>query len=289
MLEATPVGNEEIADWIEIAILSGGHRGNTNHQLEIWANDFCGLSPLQVAGGLKVIERRAQILRDLYPFEINELAVVLDRSKCETSYVYLLLASRPSYSFKWQTSSPTNEESEVFEVFVSKCLENYLGTDAQAIPFGWPSKFGRPMEFHLAINWLADKLGIKQGSGFRPPRRKDGGVDVVAWKPFKDRRTGFPVYLVQCTLQKEFTSKARDIDLRLWAGWLEMDRDPMTILAIPKTVPPGEQWNEISANAIIFDRLRLAQCSEDSIHPEMSQYLKDKLSVLSDYGTDHLA
>ena len=68
-----------------------------------------------------------------------------------------------------------------------------------------------------------------------------------------------------------------------------MDRDPMTILAIPKTVPPGEQWNEISANAIIFDRLRLAQYSQDSIHEELGQYLKEKLSVLNDYGTEHLA
>jgi hypothetical protein len=68
-----------------------------------------------------------------------------------------------------------------------------------------------------------------------------------------------------------------------------MDRDPMTILAIPKTVPPGEQWNEISANAVIFDRLRLTQYSSDSISTELGQYLKDKLLVLNTFGRDHLA
>lgn len=289
MLEATPIGNEEIADWLEIAILSGGQIGNTNHLLEEWASDFCGLSTLQVASGLKVIERRAQILGDLYPFQVNELAVIQDKSMVNSPYNYLLLASRPSYNFKWQTISPTNEESEIFEVFVSKCLENYLGKDSVAIPFGWPSKYGRPMEFHLAINWLSEKLGLKPSTSFRPPRRKDGGVDVVAWKPFKDRRTGFPVYLVQCTLQKEFVSKSRDIDLRLWAGWLEMDRDPMTILAIPKTVPPGEQWNEVSANAIIFDRFRLVQYAVDVLDQDLLRYLDGKMSELHSFGTNNLA
>jgi len=40
MLEASPSGNEEIADWLELAILAGGQKGNANHKIQGWANDW---------------------------------------------------------------------------------------------------------------------------------------------------------------------------------------------------------------------------------------------------------
>lgn len=265
MLEASPTGNEEIADWIELAILASGQKGNTTHKIQKWANDWANLSELQVASGMKVMERRSGLLGSKYPFEVNEFAIIFNQSMELSSYIFLLLVTRPATAVSWQTAVPTQDESDLFEEFVALALKDYLGEPGEAIPFGWPSKFGRPQEFPLAIDWLADKLGLKLGTAFRPPRRKDGGVDVVAWKPFKDRRSGFPIYLVQCTLQKEFVSKSRDIDLRIWAGWLEMDHDPVSILAIPRSIAQGESWNEITANSIIFERFRLVESMKHTL------------------------
>jgi hypothetical protein len=131
-------------------------------------------------------------------------------------------------------------------------------------------------------------MGLKLGGAFRPPRRKDGGVDVVAWKPFKDRRSGFPIYLVQCTLQKEYVSKSRDIDLRIWAGWLEMDRDPITILAIPRSISPGESWNEVTANSIIFDRFRLVESLNNPIPEAQRTYVGELVTNFRKFVASHL-
>lgn len=289
MLDVTPVGNEEIADWLEIAMIASGQKGNTNHKLEEWASSLCGLSDHQVASALKIIERRSSILKDRYPFEINEYAVVFHSERLNFGYTYLLAISRPSYLATWQSHSPTQEDADLFEDFVARVLEVYLGSNSHALAFGWPSKLGRPQEFHKAIEWLAGKMGIEAGSAFRPPRRKDGGVDVVAWKGFGDKRSGFPTYLVQCTLQRDFLPKSRDIDLRLWAGWLEMDRDPIAILAVPKTVSPGELWNEISANAIVFDRIRLTEYCDFNISPETESYLAKIVNRWRFEGENHLA
>jgi hypothetical protein len=177
----------------------------------------------------------------------------------------------------------------LFEEFVALILTEYLGSNSHALAFGWPSKLGRPQEFNLAIEWLAAKMGIEPGSAFRPPRRKDGGVDVVAWKNFGDKRSGFPIYLVQCTLQRDFLPKSRDIDLRLWAGWLEMDRDPLAVLAVPKTISPGELWNEISANAIVLDRIRLSEYCNFNISSEIESYLEKILNKWRIEGENHLA
>ena len=288
MLEAAPSGNEEIADWIELAILAGGQKGNTNHKIIAWANDWANLSELQVASGLKVMERRSSLLGEKYPFAVNDFAVVFDQSLEVSSYTYFLLMTRPSSSVSWQTPVPTQEESDLFEEVVALALKDYLGDPAEAIPFGWPSKFGRPQEFPLAINWLAEKLGLKLGSAFRPPRRKDGGVDVVAWKPFKDRRSGFPIYLVQCTLQKDYVPKSRDIDLRIWAGWLDMDHDPVTILAIPRSISPGESWNEVTANSIIFERFRLVESLNTPMPDAQKIYVGNLLSDFRKFVVSHL-
>ena len=288
MLEASPTGNEEIADWIELAFLASGHKGNTTHKIQKWANDWANLSELQVASGIKTMERRSGLLGSKYPFEVNDFAIVFNQSMELSSYIYLLLITRPSFSVSWQTAAPTQEESDLFEEFVALALKDYLGEPGEAIPFGWPSKFGRPQEFPLAIDWLADKLGLKLGSAFRPPRRKDGGVDVVAWKPFKDRRSGFPIYLVQCTLQKEFISKSRDIDLRIWAGWLEMDHDPVSILAIPRSIAPGESWNEITANSIIFERFRLGESIKHPLPEAQRDYVSKLISDFRNFAGSHL-
>jgi hypothetical protein len=147
-----------------------------------------------------------------------------------------------------------------FEQLVELAITGMLGGNAVAIRFGWPSDCGRPPEFPAAISWLAEQMGLQLGSGYRPPRRKDGGVDIVAWRPFADRRTGFPVILTQCTVQRALFEKVSDVDLRSWATWLRMLRDPTTVLAVPYILPGNtEEWNEISQRHIIIDRLRLVE------------------------------
>jgi len=123
MFEAAPVGNEEIADWLELAILSFGQKGNTNHKILKWANDWANLTELQASSGLKVMERRYNLLGEKYPFEVNDFAVVLNQPMECSIYSYLLLSTRPTNSVTWQTPAPTQEESYLFEELVAFALK----------------------------------------------------------------------------------------------------------------------------------------------------------------------
>jgi hypothetical protein len=108
--------------------------------------------------------------------------------------------------------------------------------------------------------WLAQRLGIDPGTGYRDPRRKDGGVDVVAWRSFMDGRPGFPVALAQCTIQEEALTKTTDIDVRLWATWLAMDLDPLSVLVLPGTIQrAGPRWRQLSSVVMVIERLRLVE------------------------------
>ncbi|MGI8792305.1 MAG: hypothetical protein ACR2H3_03890, partial [Acidimicrobiales bacterium] len=198
-------------------------------------------------------------------------------------YSALLLLTSGGPARQLLNPAPTAEMAEVFEDLVVAASAALLGPGANAVRFGWPSKIGRPPEFYGAIEWLAGRMGIKPGSAYRPPRRKDGGVDVVAWHPFPDGRSGFPVMLVQCTLQGEVITKASDVDTRYWAGWLTLDNEPATALAIPQTIPAGVIWDEVAVRTLILERIRIAGLLGTAIaHVGLDDLVASQLAELSE-------
>lgn len=96
------------------------------------------------------------------------------------------------------------------------------------------------------------------------PHRRDGGVDVVAWRPFRDGRSAFPVVLAQTTLQTNYPPKAKDVSSSKWRDWIAFGSDPSTALVIPYVVPMGDHhWNDMRSDVnVIIDRLRLCELLE---------------------------
>ena len=218
---------EGLADWIESSLLvSTSQRFGTDAIIELAAEEL-GVSATRVALAMSAIQKRQSMLGSSYPFGLNEVAVWCEDSDARHDYETLLMLTPNSAARQTVRASVTQVMADLFESVCERALVNFWGTGGNAIGFGFPSKYGRPPEFDQAITWLAAKMKIEPGRGYRPPLRKDGGVDIVAWRPFSDSRSGFPVALVQCTVQGDILPKASDVDLRLWASWLAMDVDPI--------------------------------------------------------------
>lgn len=243
-------GNQ-IADWLELVALSKGSAIGSD-ALHVLGRPL-GLGDADISVGLTTMSRRAAQLGASYPFRVLN-GVAARPTAASFPWTSLLLLSNGSPA---RAAMPLGAAALHLEQITASALSNLFGPATQVARFGWPSDEGRPPEFPAAIRWLADKMGADIGNAYRPPYRKDGGVDVVAWRPFLDGRSGFPVVLAQCTLEQDYVHKAADVDLRVWAGWLRLDVDPMTALAIPTVVPHGEAWNALAARTIVLDRSRL--------------------------------
>ena len=117
------------------------------------------------------------------------------------------------------------------------------------------------MSFPDAVSWLADLFNLGTGSSTPRPRRKDGGVDVIAWRPFRDGRAGYAIVLCQCTAQLNWVPKAKDIVLGQWRGWIDLGLDPLTALAVPFAVSTTfDRWDELKRTVnIILERIRLCE------------------------------
>ena len=202
------------------------------------------------------VNRRRKAANNAYPFEWQDGR--LCRRTVSNGEVYefvLLLAVSQAY----REERRFKEIEVLFDNVVTQAVKLYLGPGSKGVRFGSPASGGRPTAFPDAVAWLAKQLGL--GIGPEPPRTevRDGGLDVVGWRPFRDGRPGFITILCQCTVRKDWVDKAKDVVVGKWRGWIDFGLDPVTAVAVPFVLPQTfNKWGELLRTVnIVFDRMRL--------------------------------
>ena len=248
---------DAVADIIELSLVCGEKpslpQRRIRERLAPW-----GITETEFALGVNAMNKRSTILGDAYPFTVSNAAITTATAPLHTTYVSLLLMTSGTPLLPMaQKQRP--QLTVCLEYVVEDCLRHLYGPHTRALRFGHPSEHGRPAGFPDSVLWLGQQLGVKvAGSLYRDPRRQDGGLDVVVWRPFPDGQEGFPLLLVQATIEPGFTHKANDLNARLWGLLLGLDADPPTALAIPGTVSNRNLWEEVSTRSMLLDRIRLA-------------------------------
>ena len=109
-------------------------------------------------------------------------------------------------------------------------------------------------------------MNLPKGGGSPRKTGGDGGLDVIVWRPFRDRRSGFIVLLAQCTVQRDWVIKAKDLTEDIWRGWIDIGKNPHLALAIPFVIPlKYEKWDELRRLVhTLLDRLRLAELLQNA-------------------------
>ena len=257
--------NTFAADIVETLLLACPDRALGFAQLETLISQLDGDNQFRLDIALNHMRMRMAILENLYPFEVLPYAVKKAPNCEEFAYTALLALSPAGLIRNFLDVRGIARAAIVFEEIVDIAVKGLAGRGGQSTRFGWPSSVGRPQEFPEAIAWIGTLMGVHLGRGFRPPRRKDGGVDIIAWRKFRDGKSAFPIFLIQCTIQSDLKKKAEDIDLRNWAYWLDFARDPVPVLAVPHEVSGvDEDWKEISLKSLVIDRLRIVELLDDA-------------------------
>lgn len=277
--------SEVVADTLELELLTGS--SNARPMSWVRGDSIAAIdgSPTDLDLAVSTISRRARLLGERYPIAVTNAGLKRRAGSVRTPYEAMLLITtgNPAVAFPRDQISGA---AELFEHIVTEAARSLLGAGSQAIRFGYPGEPGRPPEFPQAIPWLVKQMKLKGGTAYRDPARRDGGVDVVAWRPFPDGRPGFPIQLIQVTLEKNFAHKAADVNARLWSLLLGLDVDATTVLAIPRTIPEDKRWSEVATRAILLERVRIAGLIPASLPILSAQRWADLLdSLVRDYRT----
>lgn len=288
----------ELADWAELTMLvneearlSGQQLarliGDEPEQQAAEGSDLNAGELRQVAGDPRVqsllleVDRRRELAPTVYPYYTDEQVLVRDSDTPGTAvYDVLLWLSHPSAPFRRGAGkTPIPPEAEfAFDELARQALSRRWPSPTRSVLFArrYARDPGdadtRPTAFPEAIRWLRALLttdGVEDPAAgvegdeeaeFVPARTySDGGVDVVAWKPFPDDGPGFTVLLAQCTLERYWRRKTRDVSLTLWRAWVNFPGQVEKALAIPFAVDSDRWWwrdrNRLAG--MILDRMRL--------------------------------
>lgn len=258
---------QALADWIEVMMLLSQKPEISRAQLLEAFSANMGSTPQELETPvnflLTEISRRRRIAEQGYPLIVDDTIIKLDQTANSEFYKFLLLIS---LNGPMRRSKKYKEIDEIFDNVVGTAVREYLGDGAESVRFGWPASGDRPKEFKAAIEWLSTQMGVPLGSGIPAPATKDGGVDVVAWKPFGDYKTAFLVAYIQCTVQINWFPKGKDIIDRIWLSRIDTGGTAITSLAIPFIVPKNyDKWDDLRRTvSLVFDRLRLARMLRNS-------------------------
>ena len=264
MIDLSSESSTTIADWIEALAVTQSGKPLSMQKIQTISETFAGIAPNVIPFAVRLMEKRKSILGDAYPFQIDDTYVVTRSTTQDSLYIQLLFLTSKVGLFTSGNSWNLELASQLFEDITERALSGFFGNKTRTLNFGFPSRNGRPAEFAAAVEWLSKKTNIRLGNAYRPPRKKDGGVDLFVWKSFSDNQPGVPIMLVQCTIREDYINKIGDIDLRLWANWLSSDLEPLVALAVPGVVTKEEVWGEITTRGILLHRIRLVELGEES-------------------------
>ena len=284
MIDLSRESSDVISDWIEsLAVVQKG-RPLPIQKIQEISENFASISANRIPFSFSQLKKRAEILGTKYPFKVDDSYIVTSQTIEDSVYIQLLFLTPKSGISTQGKIYNLDIASKLFEDIAEQSLQTFFGANTQTLNFGFPSKSDRPAEFAAAVKWLSEKTNIRLGNAYRPPRKKDGGVDLFVWKSFPDKRPGIPIMLVQCTIKDDFINKIGDIDLKLWANWLSSDIEPLVALAVPGVVTKDEIWSEITTRGILLDRLRLVQSSDNSLNKKVENldYLTRLVKEMAD-------
>ena len=200
-----------------------------------------------------------------YPFEISDAGYTLRfRADCNDDrqliYTYLLLATR--MDMKNQRRQANIDGTLILEDLSAEVARNYLGERAESMVFGTADN----LKFSDKIERLCEK--ISEGGGFKasktPALIKDGGLDVVAWKHFSDRRVGKLIAFGQCktgtSYKDSFTQLRPDSFCNRWLK-SSLVCPPVRMFFLTDSLSIDQLESSSWDAGLIFDRCRIVDFS----------------------------
>ena len=221
-------------------------------------NDPSGLIELLISQVAREIERRAHDAGDGYPFTFDGVTLEL-RSDVKRSswspYVFCLMVCDRNNWVSGDTSP------KIFEHMASAALELYL--QGSTVRFGAP-RDTLPSHIEDAIDELArrTRTGDVRSNDNYPVQSTDQDLklDVVGWNDFVDGQPSKTLVYMQCATGANWKGKRHELDLSAGGTWSQIMRwtiTPVKALAIPYVVRAGEEWRQVTAGLLLFDRLRI--------------------------------
>jgi hypothetical protein len=203
-----------------------------------------------------------------YPFTING-SLITRKSKVRLRkawpYIFCLLLSLKGANRGDAEDSPTALFEEIAEI----AARTYIS--GVSVKFGFPRRV-MPAGFADAVDMMCKTVGEGRGCKRRPSAQtaKDARLDIVAWRPFPDKRPAQLLLFGQCAAGGNWTEKLAEMQPRGFTDiyWIDPPFvEPVKAFFTPFSLPQAG-WEETSKQCgILFERCRITHFSSESRPP----------------------
>jgi hypothetical protein len=209
--------------------------------------------------------------RARYPFELNDDNTVLEYSGNEAGllYLFLLTVTRGDMSSSKRCAAGL-DPTDVFENLCADVLIDFWGGQcdhSNALVFGTArEKEANKIDkkFPTNIQKLCKELG--EGVGWkakaRSPKAGDGGLDIVVYRKFADKRQGGLVGFGQCKTGIHWRNHLGKLKPKAFCGKYFTEPliiEPQEMYLVPCRID-SERWEEDARQGgLLMDRCRIVQ------------------------------
>jgi hypothetical protein len=276
-----------VADWVELSI-SVANSSLSRTALTSALEMSGGNEPSEtlIASVWHELERRQHLYsRPLY--RVEDRTVERETDEQPPEYLACLLLSL--YGVQGDTQLPP----KLFERLTCEAVRYYLS--GLATVFGWPfdpedresvEEEQQELQIKRKIRRLAEDLGERFVEAPLSPFKKDRGIDIVGWIPFREKRSGQVVVLLQCAAGHNWVIK-RPVPLDAWREYIHWGCCPIIAFSIPCIISERD-WHDTSKdNGILFDRVRIVNLLSEGIrdqalNQDLSTWVQQQLANLED-------
>ncbi|MBQ0088497.1 MAG: hypothetical protein KBT27_04085 [Prevotellaceae bacterium] len=267
----TPVSSStiyELADYLEfLCLLNGSEYSivNAMRQIDYISDEVDDNQEIEdndlfdnLQDALSEIDRRSNACRGNYPFDTSQNGIKLKEcdQKIKLIYIFLLLSTRLNMIDNKFIDSI--DGTALFEQLSSIVAGEYFGNRSKNKVFGTGVSGG----FREKVIDLIKEIG--EGDDYYDPEysthdEKDGGVDVVVWKPFSDKYKGKLIGLGQCKTGTSWRNEIGRLDPEIFcASYLKRQpiSKPVGMFFVAEIFQKNLETSSRKAG-ILFDRCRI--------------------------------
>ena len=210
------------------------------------------------------LERRQRLLDGAAPFDVEARAIThklaWDRVP---AYAFCLLASLHQTSATWRppyTKAKLAKHYALQGALFERISEEALRSAGwQTYRTGWSS--GNAARLPAVVAGIALQVGESEHANWTTnvsPNANEAGLDVVFFREFADRRSGFPIYLTQCAAGADWDTKLHTPILSVWRKLNPLRGASAKAFALPNSLGPEEHRRiTVKVDGLVFDRYRL--------------------------------
>jgi hypothetical protein len=286
-----PTGEDhivDICDYLEVkSILSTAHECSINDLVKQFlqpsdedydngVEDYSDYVREKVELVSQECQRRSLSCGNRYPFVLEYSGEVLRFEGLSNLngllYVYLLFATRLDMRPGKAGILNKVDGTKLMELISAEISKSYFGPKSKVHIVGTANQGG----FHEKVNTLCDLLG--EGIQFKnhnegPVGENDGGLDIVVWIDFSDKRPSKFIAFGQCKTgtnwEDHITELNPEVFCRLWFS-RQPALIPLRAFFIADIVHLERWYKTVTPAGLFFDRLRIVDHLPDILPVDLN-------------------